>query len=470
MQIKLPPHLPGERVIFRALFCFAVLATSLTPVVASEVSTTAPTQEQQSEFAASTESERLQILIMLIKSGNPDMAEYFFLKHPLQGKHAANRTLYIKGLIKKSRGDLTGAAKEFRSALAADPKLTLVRADLAETLYQLEEDESAIHHLKLLQSEAPDAEAATGISSFIDRIDSRSPYKFNAYVSAAPTSNVNSGSIRNVIYLPGGFKLQIAEPSKRKSGLGVAAGANASYAKRFGNDQMFVVSGGVDGRMYDHSDFDSLTFSQSAELRNLTSSGYVSLGFVASQSINTDSPSIDYMSYGPRVSWRHGITHQDLLNLSATYEIRDYAHSSTRDGGALLLNGALTHIFDSSFSATLETGFTKVTVDDDNTASANAYETFSAGLELYKELPFGLTVNAGANIETTQFEGHFYNVAAFDPRTDLRAAGNFTLTKRDLNIFGFAPSITYSYTWNDSNYGIYDFDTHAVDLRLTKEF
>jgi outer membrane protein len=44
------------------------------------------------------------------------------------------------------------------------------------------------------------------------------------------------------------------------------------------------------------------------------------------------------------------------------------------------------------------------------------------------------------------------------------------LTKRDWNIIGFAPSISYNYTNNLSNINLYDYDNHAVDFRLTKDF
>jgi outer membrane protein len=460
----------GERVKYRALLSFVVAATLLAPVQAFAVTQVAPTQEQLSAYETSSEGERIQLLIYFCKSGNPEYADYFLHKTPLTGPHAANRTLYVTGLIKKSRGDLTGAATDFRAALASDPKLTLVRADLAETLYELEEDESAIHHLKLLQSEAPDTETASGISSFIDQIDSRKPYRFNAYVAAAPSSNINNGATKHVIYYPDGRKTEYGGGRKPESVVGVAAGVNASYSKRYGNDQMVVVSGGLDGRVYDKSEFDSLTFSEAIELRNLTSSGYISLGLVASQSVDTQHTAVNYNSFGPRVSWRHGITNQDFLNVSATYEIRDYAHDRDHDGGALFLNGTLTHTFDSSLSATIDAGFTKVTIDSDELAYDSAYETISAGLNVYKELPLGITIDAGATIETSKFGKFPLATDDFTPRKDLRLGGNLTLTKRDLNIFGFAPSLSYSFAWNDSNTERYDYKTHAIDLRLTKEF
>ncbi len=440
------------------LFSTAHVATAATPL----------TPDLLAAYQSEIDGKRVSILINLAKSGEADLAETLLRRYPLQGKFAKNRTLFIQGLILKARRDVSGSVEKFRAALADDPSLTLVRSELAQALHELGEDESAVHHLKLLQSEAPNAEAASGIKSFIDQIDANTPYKFNAYIAAAPTTNVNNGSIRSVVYLPGGWALDIAEASKRKSGIGMAAGANASYSKRFGNGLMAVISGGADGRLYDNSDFNALTLSQSAELRALNANGYISLGAVASQSLSMDSIDYDYLSYGPRISLRHGLTNKDLLNVSATFEFRDYADDMLRDGNAILVNGAWTHLFDSSFSTTLSGGYTKVNVDNSAAESNNAYESFSAGIGFYKELPAGFTVNTSVDVQKTLFDGKFLTL--FDPREDIRAAGTIGLTKRDLNLFGFAPSVEYTYTWNNSNYGIYDFDSHAVDLRLTKEF
>ena len=44
---------------------------------------------------------------------------------------------------------------------------------------------------------------AQGIRSFIDAIDARRPFTFNAYVSVAPSTNVNNGSSIEKVYITG---------------------------------------------------------------------------------------------------------------------------------------------------------------------------------------------------------------------------------------------------------------------------
>ena len=41
-------------------------------------------------------------------------------------------------------------------------------------------------------------------------------------------------------------------------------------------------------------------------------------------------------------------------------------------------------------------------------------------------------------------------------REDTRCTGTVSLTKRDFNIWGYAPAIEYTYIYNDSNISIYE--------------
>lgn len=419
--------------------------------------------EHLAAFEQAPDSARVRILIRLAKQGYVDEAEALLQQFPLTGEHAGNRTLFIQGLIQKARGDLSEAAQLFRNALANDPKLTMVRSELAQTLVELEQDESAIHHLKLLQADAPDATTAAGIKAFIDSIDARTPFKFNAYIAAAPTSNINTGSIRKSIAGVGDIV------DRAKPGIGVATGAQAAYSKRMGDDWFLIASGGADLRIYDKSEYNALTLSQSIEARHLTDGGYIGFGAVASQSIDTEAEDISYMSYGPRASFRHAVDGNGTFGGSVLFEFRDYTDADHRNSTALKLDGNWTGYFDSTASITLSPGFTRIRTNDVTPASFNYdYDTLSFGISGYKELPLGITVDAGVELQKSWFSRHYLNT--FEKRNDDRVVANLNLTKRDLNIFGFAPSLSYTYTRNRSNYDFFDFDIHEVDLRLTKEF
>jgi outer membrane protein len=444
----------------RAAFCALVFFCSY-PAPANAV----PNDQQMSAYQLAPENERVRLLIHLAKSGQHEDADYLLQKFPLEGRHAANRTLFIAGLILKARGNLTGAAGNFRAALAQDPSLTLVRAELAQTLVILQEDDSAKHHLNLLAADAPNEEAARGVRSFLEQVDSRRPYKMTGYVSLAPSSNLNSGSKHSTVYSPvfGAF-IDIDDVSQAKSGIGVASGGKIAYSKRMGNDLTFVAAGSADARIFDDPDFNSYSLSQSIEMRHLVKHGYLGLGGVASQSLENDDIGLSYVSYGPRLSTSLQLTARNHFSGSATYEWRNNLESGGLDSTALMFDAAWTYGFDSSFNATLFGGVDVINSDNDQ----SSYTTLSGGLALYKELPFGVTTNLSGHVAQSDFVGYYALAGSF--RKDARLTGSIELTKRDWNIMGFAPSISYNYTTSLSNINLYDYDNHAVDFRLTKDF
>jgi outer membrane protein len=437
----------------------ALPLTSATALAAKPVE---PTLQQISEYEASTEATRVKLLINLAKSGQHDLAQVLLKRYPLTGEFGPNRQLFIEGLILKARGNLTGAAKNYRAALADDPSLTLVRSELAQTLFLLEEDDSAKHHLNLLMAEAPNEYEAQGIRSFIDTIDARRPFTFNAFVSVAPSTNVNNGSSVEKVYISDDSFIEPGE--QKKSGIGFSAGLNAGYSHRLGNDFSLVLAGGANATVYTDSDYNYYGASQSAELRYLLTGGFLGAGLVASENMKNDELGLSYYSYGPRASLQKALSPQDRVNLSSVYEWRNYPDDEASDGTALILDGAWSHAFDSSLNVSLNAGYDRVTSGIDY----NAYEAYSGGFSLYKELPFGITTDIYGEVRIAEFDNVFplYNKV----REDTRWSGSVRLTKRDFNLWGYAPAIEYTYIYNDSNIANYHYDSHSVDFRLSKDF
>ena len=305
---------------------------------------------------------------------------------------------------------------------------------------------------------------AQGIRSFIDTIDARRPFTFNAYVSVAPSTNVNNGSSNKTIYVPlWGVEMDIDDASREQSGVGFSTGLSAGYSHRLGNDFSLVMGGGVNASIYTDSDYNVYNASQSAELRYLLSGGFLGAGLVASENLKNDEIGLSYYSYGPRVSLQKAISPKDRLNLSSVYEWRTYPDTPTSDGTALMIDGSWNHAFDSSLTTSLSGGYDRIKTEIDY----NSYETYSGGFGLYKELPKGITVNLNGELRLSEFDAlHPVGVV----RKDERYTGSIALTKRDFNIWGYAPALEYTYVYNNSNISLYEFDSHSLDFKLSKDF
>ena len=431
------------------------------------------TDPQISVFEHATENDRVHFLIDRAKLGQGELITALLKRFPLQGPHAINRTLFIQGLVLAAKKDLTGAAKKYRAALANDPKLTLVRSELAQTLVALDENDSAKHHLQLLEADAPSPAVATRIRSFIEKIDARRPLTFSGFVSIAPSTNINNGSNHDTVYsanpdFADNPNLNIST-SKKKSGVGFSGGASVGYSKRLGNSWEAVLAGDIGAQIYADPNYDSVSFSQSLEMRYHLDQGYLGFGGVADQSLDPNArdlinDSVSYHSYGPRVSMRYNLGQRDVVTSSAMYEWRDYAHADYLSGTAFLSDVAWAHAIDSSLNIEVSGGYTKVNSNE----IIVSYGTVFGGFSIYKELPMGVTVNTSAQVRLSSFDAE--NIIAGVTRQDQRYIGGIALTKRDLNIMGFAPTLAYSYTLNKSNIALWDYDSHAVDFRLTKDF
>ncbi len=449
---------------------FAILALSCVLGVApAKAAAPALQPDQIASFEALPENGRVHILIMLAKTGRADQAEILLHQFPLQGPLASNRKIFIEGLICAARRDFPGAAAKYRQALASDPHLTLVRSELAQTLAAMDENESARHHLELLKADAPDITQAQGIQSFIDRIDAKRPYTVAGYVSLAPSTNVNAGSSHSTVYSPVLGWGDIPQTSQKTSGIGAAAGLSLGYSKRLSDEFQMVTAANVDGRIYADSDYDLLAFSESAELRRIFSGGYLSAGVVSSQIVapSTDPSTLmklSYYSYGPRLAFSQDLGQRNHLQASTVYEFRDYGSGSTQNGWASTNTATLSHAIDATFSVNATVGYDHVDQGFDFTS----YHTYSFGLGAYKEFSHGLTMQVNGMAKFSNFEG--VNPVADLTREDHRYIGSVTLTKRDWNLLGFAPALNYTYTRNASNIALYDYDSHSVELRMTKDF
>jgi hypothetical protein len=388
-------------------------------------------------------------------------------RYPLTDKYAKNRTLYIEGLILRGRKDNAGAAAKFRAALADDPKLTVVRSDLAETLADMGEDDSAKHHLKLLEADAPNEQVASGIRAFIDQIDRNKPYKFSAYASLAPSTNVNNGSSHDTVKVYNGEVQGLEDGtvlSRQKSGIGAAFGVNGSYTKKLGSHWAAVAAAGGNAKIYSDRSFNSIGLSQSFDIRYLQDRSTTTLGLIASESIESDLSEVPYYAFGPRVSVSLNLTMRDVVTGTTVYENRKYRHASALNGWASFNDVSWMHSFDAGTNVTTTLGFNRIKSD----LSPYWYKTRFTNLNLYKELPRGITANLSGQVQYSTFDE--FNLTGLKFRKDTRLIGSLGLVKRDWNVFGFAPSVEYTFVKNFSNLNIYDYNSHAFDIRLTKDF
>ncbi len=458
-----------ERVIRRALYLFLagliILCTfpATLPAQAKQAAKPNPSTiiDSDQKYAQLPDKIRLKILLKMIRSGRHEFAARLIAAYPFSGRRARNRTLFVEGMILKARGDLDGAIGKFRSVLADDPNLSLVRMELAHTLFLAERDDSAKHHLELLRASAPTTNAAKQFDRFIDAIDARDPWTFDAYVSLAPSTNFNNGTSKQTIIL-NGLPFQISANSQEKSGIGVRGGANGSYTLRAGKTVDLIASAGINFTEYDGNTFDDLVFSQSLSVQKRIDVGTV----VASIITNQRWSGIDEFSWaiGPKIALRKQIAPKIELYSNLRHAIIDYRIADYRSGHITSVEHRLSYGVADGSIAYLIGGAQR----SESERNFNDYWGASAGLGLYHEAPYGITVYAEAELHQSWHDGVYpiINEARKDTRIDV----DLSLTKRDFEIFGVTPQFQYSYIRNFSNSPLDRYESHGANLTLTKQF
>lgn len=443
------------------------MAAALWPVAAPATANASPLPaaaargEAQARFAALDERSRLRILIRLIRRGRHQLAARLFALKRFTGRFGANRNLFIEGLLAKAGKDYAAAAAKFRAALAADPNLTLVRMELAHTLYLANEDDGARHHLKLLKASAPTTDTARQFDRFIDAIDARRPWRFDIYASMAPSTNFNNGTTQQVIMV-NGLPLAINSNARKKSGIGWRGGANGGYRVQLSRGVSAILAAGVNATDYDGDVYDDIIVSQSLDVEKRIGAGSLSVGVHGSERWSGQSEFIT--TYGPQATATLALGPRSALRVRLRHTLFDYRISDYRNGAITSIENRLSHGFSPGAVGTLISGVERGRTKRDYLDYWAAF----VGAAAYYEGPAGITF-AGEVVVRRQVHDGLYPLLDLY-RHDTRLAVSASLTKRDLSLFGLAPQIIYSYTRNWSNSPFDDYESHGANLTVTRKF
>lgn len=444
------------------LCCLALACVFLEPAGAGTAAgqTTSAAAKGDIRFDQLDERVRLRILIGMVRSGGHEQAARMLAGVPFHGPYARNRTLFLHGLIAEARGDLKGAIHQFRTALAGDPNLTMVRMELARVLYLDNDDDGARHQFELLIGAAPTPELVRTFEGFLDAIDERRPWDFDFWVSLAPSTNFNNGTARKVVWIDG-LPFLVDGNTRQKSGIGLRGGTNGSYQFRLGEDLSLVTAAGINDTDYEGDAFDDLLLSQTVELRRKSGWTELWLGGIAQERWSGDA---FLWSLGPQITikQRFGPRTGGYLRLRQSfnlYDDADYRNGTTSGGDGRV-----------SWSLSPATVLYALAGAERGTATLPHLDYWSAmgGLAAYHEFGYGLTLYTEGRLRRTVYDGDYPFMD--EPRDDLRLDIRATLTKRDFAIWGLAPQVEYTYSTARSNTPFDSFEAHAASVTLTKQF
>ncbi len=170
------------------------------------------------------------------------------------------------------------------------------------------------------------------------------------------------------------------------------------------------------------------------------------------------------LSIGGRADLGHRFSQTWSGRLRVSGQSVDYDEQDFLDGEVYSMQVETNHILDSiSRLSAFAGGLKEDTVDP-------AYSNLApfAGFSYQYDFPYRISATFQPMIFLRFFED---DLALFGKtREDTTLRVRTILTYRTNLLFGFAPTLTYTFTHNNSNIGFYDYNRHRVELGLTREF
>lgn len=367
----------------------------------------------------------------------------------------------LEGMIALAGGRNEQAVVIFRAILAMRPDFLPARIALADALARAGSYEASLYHYELIAL-AGDAPARTMAAARINAVRAALPYGFSGYVSLVPSTNANRGSGHETFNV-GPYKFTIDPDSRATSGIGLGAGGEAHHDFRLGPDRSVRASVAGHVVKYLESDaFDTLQLSGSLALEQ--EAGLATLSIGPTVSGHWSGWEYALTRYGVDGSAQVPVGSNNLVALSFSALVQDFAVSDYRDGYRLEANAMLIHQFDAAHRIEMSFGALEETTQMPHLDHID----LSAGVAFASEWPGGLLTEFFGDYEVHDFVGSYPGIDA--ARQDHRWSAGATLAHRSLEVGGFVPELTYRYTRQYSNVSFFDYDSHDIDFTIRREF
>ncbi|KQZ78204.1 hypothetical protein ASD64_12720 [Mesorhizobium sp. Root157] len=433
------------RLLFCALVTLALPAGASAAPVASlgKEAAQATVLVARGDFAAAREKLRAAV------AGRPD---------------AALHLAQLEGLILRRQGLNREAVQVFRFILSREPNFTPARIELSRTLAEIGDADAAIHQLQIIELGSDDPEIRRQARAYSGDVRSQRPYGFSGYISILPSTNVNKGSGKETFTL-GGMEFVIDDESREASGVGVGVGGQAYRAFTIDALTRLTWTGAVDLKKYSGGDdYDEIAFSTNLSLARRFGRIQLEAG-----------PTMDYrlmawtpyaLRYGLTVGGTIDVAPHTRLYAGGTGLVQDFQAVSYRDGWIFLGYAGVRH----SFSPALALSVTgKYTVERTKDRTDLDHDDMELTAQIDREWRGGLVTGLALAAGEHQYRDEFAPGSGIAREDSFWSAG-LTILNRNWSFSGFSPRLSYEYTRQKSNISFYDYDSHDVNLSLTKLF
>lgn len=406
----------------------------------------------------------------LVDFGKYDDAEQILTKLPtLQNGSLETERWFLLAQISARRGDLDTAIKIYRKILDDRPDLARVRFELAVCYMKKKLWSRADYHLRLAMAGKDLPVAAMQMMNYY-RYIIRQNKNWNMWFNfgAAPDNNINTSAVGEecVDTMFGPMCRQLPEPV---SAIGANMALGGNYEFKMSDNWRWKSDATIYSNVYDKHEFDDLYLSLGTGPRYVWPDGDVWLAATAARRwYGWDAY---YWATGAKVDINYDFTRRVAGGMSLRFISNMYDEfGDFLDGQTYSANLHLSYSINASMYAVLRGGI------DREVAADPIYTNWrpNVAVGFGAELPFGVHAYIEPSFYWTHYDDARWVVhdGAFDQVREHSFNQRYalSLSNNKLNVWGFVPTITVSFTRRVSNIWQREYDKTAIEFTMQQRF
>lgn len=393
----------------------------------------------------------------------------FDLLAPLEDQRAGDPGYdYLLGLAALESGHGGMAAFAFERCLATDPKNGPCRVQMARTHLALGENGSAREELEAVQASNPPAEVSAMVSQYLGTVTSREAAKknkvdFHAQLGGGYDTNVSSTTAETQIALPRfpGLVFNLKGVSTKQEDSFYQAEAGGSVDHGLSPAWRLLADANIATRQYGEVDtFSSRSADASIGVARIAGPDSV-LAKLQAQDYELNDAGFRSL-YGALLQYQHAWTEKQALAVYGQYSELDNHYFLASDAKRYTVGLGYSQALDLGRAATVYAGAYAGRESPTDTGLTVGQDFQGIRLGGNVALLQRLALTASLSVEQRKFNGldATFLVYREDTATDLNLGAIYQLSKN----LSLRPGYTYSN--NDSNTVLSDFDRHVVSLDL----
>ena len=396
------------------------------------------------------------------------------LLEPLESERAGDVEYdYMLGVAAIEHGEVSRGVFALERVLAQQPNNQNARAMIAKGYFKGGEAENAKAEFQNILGQNPDPELAKLIEDNMSAVNKATGQAttFAAFIDFAYgfDSNINSATSNSTISAPGiapGLNLTLGSASREQSSKYYALTGGASFRTPLSkNLNLFGAAQASTRTNWNESAFDP---SYTDFTLGLTYKRFIDQFTVALQRNNFDVDGDRFRkSHGVTAQWQRQVDDRNQVSLFAQTSDFNYPNTGVRDAQRTIVGGGWGHAFTGDKAPVIFTSayFGKEDVDDSrfDFLSNDIY-----GVRVGGQMVMNYKLVAYANASYEIREHDETDPAFLSKRADDQF--DFAIGLRYLPMPGWSIKPQLSYTNNDSNISLFDFDRTVLSVNFRKDF